>query len=103
MCSQTGGLNRPSEGNGGGSRASKSARDGAGELGLVDGSERNALLMNQPFFVVLSLRDFWDVPASWPLRLGALEGLGGGRGGSCEMDAAVRDRYHSAVDDEDVG
>lgn len=54
IASQTGGTKRPSDSCGGGSRARRSANDGAGELGLVDGSDWSALLMNQLFLVVAS-------------------------------------------------
>jgi len=58
----------------------------------VDGSERNALLMNQSFFVALGLRGFGG---GLEFELGALEGR---CGGAPREDAVVRDLYHSAVD-----
>lgn len=90
---------RPSESNGGGgSRTSKSASDGAGELGLVEGSDRGALRMNQLFFVTLS---FWNGGCagfvSGELEVGTLEGWAV----ACTREGTgvvgLRDLYHSAV------
>jgi hypothetical protein len=74
-----------------------SANEGAGELGLGEGSERIALRMNQLFLVMISRRGGGGSTGQV-----LLEDLGRGSETSLVGGAAVRDLYHCAVEVDDL-